>query len=175
MTLPFPTLAQAIPGNTVTSALWNTSVYNGLTYLSEPPIAVLAQATTQSIPNSALTAVSYDTTVVDTYGGHSNTVNPSRYTAQVAGWVWVIGINGLASNATGVRVAEIFKNGSPIAYTQTWAANTGANPCTSMTATLVFLNIGDYVETNVYQTSGGALSTFTTGPQSSMCVYWAHL
>lgn len=178
MTLPFPTLAQAIPGNTVTSALWNANVFNGLTFLGNVPLAVVNQATIQSIPNGSPTALSYDATQLDTYGGHSNTVNPSRYVCQQAGWYFVkAGVVWSTSSTSANRGIQLYKNGT--AYPYSWTVNLAVgnfNNSGVETAALVQLAVGDYVEAWVVQNSGGALSTAVVATiASNMQCMWMHL
>lgn len=144
-------------------------------FLLNPPIAVLTQNTVQSIATGGSgTPITFDGSIEDSYSAHSTVTNNSRYTAQVAGWYVFTGTVAFASNSTGVRVAEFAKNGTAVSYTQEWAANTGANPWSETASFMVQMIVGDYVELWGYQTSGGALNTMITGPQSSMYVYYKH-
>lgn len=144
-------------------------------FLLNPPQALVIQATLQSIPNGALTPITFDSSVTDGYGGHSNVTNNSRYTAQVAGWYNILGVVAFSANNTGTRTAEVFKNGAGFAYSQDWFANNGANAAVAITFVKVQLAVGDYVELNGYQTSGGALNTLVGGPQSAMQIDFRHL
>jgi hypothetical protein len=75
-------------GDVGSAALLDAQLYSGLTFLLNPPLATLTVTTPQAgIATGAApsTAIAFDTTVTDTYGGHSNVTNNSRYTAQVAG------------------------------------------------------------------------------------------
>lgn len=150
------------------------SVRDALNFLLNPPIAQLIQNTVQSIPNSTITPVSYDGSVVDTYGMHSNSTNNTRAVAQIAGWYYVSGIDAFASNSTGARVARLRKTGTDVVYFDVWDQAVNGQPTASATAGMLFLNVGDYIEVGAYQTSGGALNTFTTGPQAGMTVIWKH-
>lgn len=164
------------PGETEVGSYFNAGVRDLGTFLLNPPIAQITQGSVQSIPNSAVTPVTFDSTVNDSYGGHSNITNNSRYTAQVTGWYLVIGVAAFATNGTGVRVARLLKNGSSVVYFDVWAqaVTAASTPTATATAGILQLNAGDYVELGAYQTSGGALTTFTTGPQPGMAVYWGH-
>lgn len=143
-------------------------------FLLYKPIAVLTQASVQSLPSGTLTAVTMDTSIVDSYSGHSG-VNPSRYTAQVPGWYEVTGTVGFAANGTGVRAARLMVNGSGISYSDGWATTVGSGQAAECTAqAMLFLHVNDYVEVGGFQTSGGGLNTSTTGPQSSMTVVFEH-
>lgn len=172
--LPVPVPRTFSVSETETGSYLNT-VRDALNFLLNPPEAVLKQATIQSIPNGALTSISLDASVNDSYGGHSNVTNNSRYTAVVTGWYWVSGVVGFASNGTGQRVADFAVNGADLIYTQVWIpAITGAPTAVSPKSELVLLNAGDYVELRGYQTSGGALNTMVSGPQSSLSVDFRH-
>lgn len=175
--LPVP-----IPRNFAVSEVESGATLNSLRdavlFALNPPEAVLYQAAAQSIPNGAWTAVGQDSTTIDTYGGHSNSTNNSRYTAQVAGTVWVRGTAGFAANATGVRGGAIYKNGAEIeGHTQAVFAPTGGG---YQTVQPVFdevqLAVGDYVELFVYQSSGAALNTSSgwIGQRCGLSVLWFH-
>lgn len=172
--LPVPTWSQVTPGTYDTAALWNSNVYSGGTFLTNPPIFSGYQSTAQSIPNSALTAVSIDTSVVDSYGGHSNVTNNSRYTPQVGGYYIVVGSYGCAANATGNRFVQIYKNGSLVNLGQNGgqAAN-AANAGSTQVLTIVLCNgTTDYLEVYAFQNAGGALNTNPS--QTGMQVFWLH-
>jgi hypothetical protein len=164
------------PGETEVASYLNAGVRDAVNFLTGPPIAQLVQATVQSVPNAAVAVVLFDSSVTDSYGGHSNTLNNTRYTAQVSGWYFVSGIVGFAANSTGVRVARLAKNGTAVIYFDAWSAAVVTNNATSAgTSGILFLAAGDYVELDCFQTSGGALSTILIGPQSGMSVYWLHV
>lgn len=163
--------------NEFETAAYLDSIRDALNYLLNPPIASLYQATTQSVANNTFSALTMDQTINDSYGGHSNTVNPSRYVAQVAGWYTVSGAAGWATNNTGARGAAIYTNGSPINGGSGVAApSPGASvTITAVGAIEVFLSTGGYVEIYGYQNSGGALSTQTGGSLTSyFTVDWRH-
>ncbi|MEU4296336.1 hypothetical protein [Kitasatospora aureofaciens] len=176
MGLAIPTLASEVPGNYLTSALWNANVYNGLTYLLNRPMFEGYQSAAQSIANGSLTAVAIDTNLVDTYGGHSTTTNNSRYTCQTgaAGWYLVTCAAGFTANANGARALEIHKNGTAVklGYAGTDDSRTDIAAALQATA-IVQLAVGDYLEGYVYQTSGGALSTNPVA--TGMTVIWMHI
>jgi hypothetical protein len=157
--LPVPTPAQEAPGNFITGALWNANVTNGINFLVNPPVFHGYQAASQSIPNTAVTPISIDTTDIDSYAGHSTTVNNSRYTAQVAGWYLVIGFIDFSVNAAGARVTILQKNTSgQFASNGVDCTRTDINANVQAVGT-VYLAVGDYVQVCGYQSTGAALST----------------
>lgn len=162
MSLPqFPTIPTVQPGQPWTSALFNAVVGQALTFLSARPFFFGYQNTSQSFANGALQAVTLDATAYDTYGGHSNTVNPSRYVCQYAGIYHVIAQVSWPVNSAGNRSVEIYKNGTQFTSgTQSPAAGS-ANWSVTQTGLYVPLAVGDYVEVYGQQGSGGALSPNT--------------
>lgn len=175
--LPVP-VPRTFSVSEVETAAYFNSLRDALNYLINPPLAVLYQGVVQSIPNSAFTPVTFDTTLTDTYGAHSNVTNNSRYTAQVAGWYDLdAGFSLSASNTTGARDGQWAKNGSAIT---TPGAGIVIGGSASNTATLpmpglqVFLSVGDYVELWVFQNSGGAINSNIATFTSYMSIRWAH-
>ena len=110
------------------------------------PVFSATQATPQTrVALNTWTAVTFDAALIDTHGGHSNTVNPSRYTVPAGrGGVWSFqgvvavdgtGVGGVCLAVTGVRVkgsAVTKPSGAPGAF---------ATP-----AKLVTVAAGDYAE-----------------------------
>lgn len=170
--LPVPNPRTAAAGEFETAAYMN-AFRDAINFLANKPMAVLYQTTTQSIATATGTAITFDTTTADTYGGHSNSTNNTRYTAQVAGWYWVYGTVCWSNVSGGNRNTTINKNGSQVPQfgSAVPAAGTTVFPAVDAAA-LVQLNAGDYVEIIGYQDSGGSVSTHSTA--SSMVVMWDH-
>lgn len=144
-----------------------------------PPMAVLTRAIAQSISNAAVTpdAISWDTVTKDSAGGFA-AGNPTRYTAQRAGWYQLSGGVGFAANATGIRTAQFTKNGTSIVGTQTKLLAVSGGIVTAVPAwtVQVELAIGDYVELRAFQNSGAGLNTSTeTENRPTMHVRWVSL
>jgi hypothetical protein len=159
MTLPqFPTIPTVMPGQPWTSALFNAVVGQALSFLGSKPFFFGYQGTNQSLANGTLTAISLDQTAYDTYGGHSNTVNPSRYVCQYAGIYHILAQVSWPTNATGNRAVEIYKNGTVFTPGTQTAAAGAANWTITQTGLYIPLAVGDYVEVFGQQSSGGALT-----------------
>jgi len=154
-------------------AAYLNTLRDALTFLLNLPGAVLTQAAAQSVANAAWTALAFDNTLKDNYGGHSNTTNNSRYTAQVAGWYRVQAGGGVVAAAGGTgRGVDVYKNGAAYTAGAGVVGNSGVVHSTT-TGIPVFLNAGDYIEIYVWQNSGGALNTNGTGQYASwMAVCW---
>ena len=134
-----------------------------IAYLKNPPSFVSTQIVAQSIPTGAWTSVTLTATgsqAYDNYGGHSNSTNTSRYVAQVAGWYTVSGVVAFAANGTGERGARLAVNGSSVSGAAELIAALSTNATAIATPTRdIPLAIGDFVEVQGWQTSGGALNT----------------
>jgi hypothetical protein len=174
MTLAVPIEATVAPGQTIASALWNAGVRDAVNFAINPPRARMIQGSTAtSMGNNAWNVVGFDTTAIDTYGGHSNTVNNSRYTCQLAGRYRIIGIISWGGATTSYRYVRIQVNGSPVQGSAT-ALNPTLSYLTGMAGeATAFLNVGDYVEVAGLQATGGALSTSINSDfDSSLDVQW---
>jgi hypothetical protein len=167
--------ASTLTGAVTTSAgvTVGTDVTASGVKLNKPPLFIGYQHTIQSIASGSAVAVILDTEVVDSVNGHDLVTNPTRYTAQVAGYYEAFGNVALAANTTGLREARINVNGTdpaPSIWTIQNATTAGASVC--CVAGFVFLNVGDYVELVAVQTSGVALNTAATTPTSSLSLKW---
>ncbi|MEU0940095.1 hypothetical protein [Embleya sp. NPDC005971] len=173
MPLAVPVPYTYSPGDILGSGLLNSQVRDGLTFLLNPPLFVAAQASTQSVANTTWTAITLGTVTADTYGGAGS----SSYTVTAAGWYTVCGTVSYASNSTGARGTQIYKNGSPVTGHGAFVAPpSGSSVCTVSTPTRdVQLSVGDVVDVRAYQSSGGSLSTFLNADQASgLYLRWSH-
>jgi hypothetical protein len=178
MVLAVPVPANGVAGVDVTAAFWNAQVRDSAGFLVAPPLLTMVQTAVTSIPNNAWTALGFDTNTVDSYSGHSTTVNNSRYVAQVAGWVRACGSACFVANTTGIRGVRLAVNGTAINASAHYTDPTNAGAVTTIPTPTknVFLNVGDYIEVHAIQTSGGALNTgiFTDGNASSLDLEFCH-
>jgi len=111
-----------------------------------------------SLTSGASTPVPFDSERRDTDNIHDPAVNPTRLTCRTAGKYLIFGTAGFLSNATGQRQLRVKLNGS----TQYLAVHEDTANATYSTyleiATVYDLAVGDYVELEVIQDSGGALN-----------------
>lgn len=131
----------------------------------------LYSSSVTAVANATLVAVSFNSEKYDTDGFHDNTTNNTRITIPTgkAGKYLINGKINYDSNATGIRQAYIRKNGS------TTLSYVVYNPVTSNVTTAVVvaledLAVGDYIELNAYQSSGGSLNTETPGQATNFGV-----
>lgn len=144
--------------------------------LAFPPIAVLRQTAAQTgIANSTFTAITFGFEDIDTYNGHSTAVNNTRYTAQKAGKYQLSGGVAWAANTAGQRWTRWAKNGVEIEGSGTSVNATSSGQALTPARTIIVgLAVGDYVELQGLQSSGGPLDTYVgvAYAQSSMTVQW---
>jgi len=161
-------------GEVETGAYLNSSITNLGNFMLGKPIAQLRQTAAQTLTTGNNAAVTFDTEDIDRDNGHSTSTNPSRYTAQTAGWYFVTGAIAYTGNATGARVARFQVNGTSLnagAYITAFTLNT--QPLIAPVSNFTYLNVGDYVEIIANQTTGASLNTYVTAPyQSFMSVIW---
>ena len=123
-----------------------------------PTCRVYASAS-QSISNATDTKIAFANETFDTDGFHSNVTNNTRITipAGLAGYYRVTANIGFLSNASGRRIFAISLNGGNVSQAEL-TPTASVEPAGSITDTYL-LSVGDYLELNVYQTSGGSLNT----------------
>lgn len=142
-----------------------------------PPTFFGYQNTTQTLSNQTWTSLNIDATIDDNFSGHSNSVNPSRYTCQVAGTYQVSGCYAPLGNSTGFRAVRMEKNGSTnLLGGAVYLPNNGTSEGGYVTPVAVVpLVVGDYVEVQGWQSSGGSLVTVLDGDlRCSLTVRFLH-
>jgi hypothetical protein len=148
-------------GEIVTAAYMNSNVRDAGNFFLSWPVFEGRQAVAQSFTSGAPTALLIDTEDIDTDNGHSTVTNTSRYTPQTAGRFQLSGGTAWASNATGIRTGELWKNGATLngggVNNGTVSGTTPRFPTRTLTATAN--GSTDYFEVWALQTSGGALLT----------------
>lgn len=120
---------------------------------------VLKRDTNFSVPNSSVTAVEFDKVTYDGFTGFTVS-SPTRITVPAAVQVVRIIANiSFASNSTGIRSIELFKNGVevPGGRVSTSAVN-GLFTALKVTSDPLLVAPGDYFEVKAFQNSGGALN-----------------
>jgi hypothetical protein len=155
-----PQTAQKSAGQLITGALWNAGVGALINFMANVPSFRAYQTSVQAMASGSWTAMLFQGTSNDSDGGHSNVVNPSRYTCQVAGWYFVEGYVAINTGGSGARFdSAVAKNGTIVPASCQFLLR--ANDLQSlMCGTMVQLAVGDYVEIWGRQTSGVAINTF---------------
>ena len=124
------------------------------------PIVRVTRTAVMAITTGTLTAVAFDSENFDANSLHDTVTNNSRLTCGTAGKYWVHGKVRFDANATGYREAWLKLNNT------TFQAHSGSilpaafngNFATCEVWSTISLNVGDYVELFVQQTSGGNLN-----------------
>lgn len=148
-------------GYVASAANWNEIVNDVLWLGNDMPHARVYNTANLAIPNSTITALTFNSERYDTGGCHSTASNTSRLTVPSGGGgVYHLGASvNFASNATGTRAAAIRLNGA------TTLANVEVGAQSGTLGLVVScdykLSAGDYVEVTVYQASGGSLNVTT--------------
>jgi hypothetical protein len=156
----------------------NTYVRDPIRFLLNKPICELKQIVSQSPITSTWTSITFTSEVVDTdvdgVGGHDTSSNTSRFTARYAGWYWLGGGVGFAPNVTGQRAVRWAVNGTALDGASVFTAAGGAlGEALPARGKLTYLSVGDYVELQGWQSTGGALATVATGEHScTMALMW---
>lgn len=141
-----------------------------------PPIAQMRQIVAQTITNATLTSITFTAEDVDTdvdgTGGHSTSVNTSRFVARYPGWYVCAGGISYAASAVGSRLCDFNVNGIAANGGRVWLPAHAAVNAIAARSVKVYLAIGDFVELVGYQTSGGNLDTAVTGAEQSLFNVW---
>lgn len=146
------------------AADWN-AMRDAVEAVAKPALAILSSTTVQGITNTTWTGILFNAEDPDTVGGHSTSTNTTRYTVQAgwAGYYHIAATVSFAPNATGARFARVRKNGGTVVLRGASALSTGGALTTEVGLNgTVYLAVGDYVELQVYQSSGGTLNTANT-------------
>jgi hypothetical protein len=128
------------------------------------------RATTQSIPASTWTAISFSSVDGDGYTAWSAS-NPTRVTAPTAGRYMAVGSASFANDTSGYRGIRIQKSGSTvISADSSYPPPLGATVETFLNVTCQAITMAttDYLELQLLQTTAGALATGTLAPSLSL-------
>lgn len=169
-TVPAP--PEIRPGVLSTSTL--NQINTMLVFLAKPPAAELRQTVVQPLTSTVWASLTFDVEDYDSANAHDTAINSSRYTAVYPGWYLCSGQGDFAVNATGIRATRWMVNGtiqnSSNIHTGAFSPLNGAVPARTK---LIYLGVGDYLELQGFQSSGGALNTVASaGEQSGMTVKW---
>lgn len=168
MTTPTPAIPSFTDSLVVHQAALNalaanlTNLYNFTlgSFTSAPPFCIANQTSTQSIPTSAYTNISYNTTLVN-----NSTMwvasQPTQLTVNVAGTYLLWGQVIFAGNTGGYRGSQILINGSSLT-----GQNMPNNPggfITCQAVGLYKMATGAVIVQQGWQNTGSALNTSTGG------------
>jgi hypothetical protein len=167
--------------DSLSSTNLNAYISDPLTFLLNKPFAQMRQSVAQNVTNATFTALTFTTEDVDddpTGGsGHSTSSNTSRYTAIYPGWYLCAGGVVWTGNSTSRRASRWAVNGTAINGSQILLPASIAQNVSHPARTIaVYLDVGDYVELQAWQDSGGTLATIVAAAeQSHLTVSWERL
>ena len=113
-----------------------------------------------TIGNATWTSVALNSELFDTDAFHSTSVNNTRFTipAGLGGYYLVTANMGWQANAVGIRIIRVIKNGTTVYFApQVVPSGTVLIGC-QMSLTIAAA-ASDYLEFQIYQSSGGNLDT----------------
>jgi hypothetical protein len=113
----------------------------------------------QTISNNTNTKINFASEVFDTNGFHDNSTNNTRFTipAGLAGYYRVSATLRWDQGSGGRRIIAITINGGGGQASSEVTPAAGVY-VSALTQQVFYLNVGDYVELDAYQTSGGNLA-----------------
>jgi hypothetical protein len=124
---------------------------------------ILYSTTNQTLANNTETVITFNSELLDTNSFHDTSTNTSRITipAGKAGKYYIYAWSEFGSSATGYRQLQIIVNGQT-GTPNRWAkiAATGSANNAFNLASCAILAVGDYLELEAYQNSGGNLTFF---------------
>jgi hypothetical protein len=149
------------------SAVGASEVANGslgtAEFASSIPAAQVTRTVNQGTLNGTFTTLNFNSERYDTAGMHSNSSNFSRLTAPVDGIYLMTAQAEWEENGSGSRILRIMKNGTcgsciTLARDDRKPNSDPFNQPGVNLSTVASLAAGDFVEADVFQSSGGNLS-----------------
>jgi len=157
--MPYTTPATVATGSVASSTTYNSQVISNIAWLgNDAPACQVYRNSNLSLTNNTDTVVAYNLETFDNANMHDAVTNTSRITIPTggAGLYEIVTTGIFAANATGVRRLDILLNGGTL-IGRTGATGTSSGKAFMQTTAIYRLNAGDYLETQVFQNSGGAL------------------
>lgn len=167
-----------VANETVTASLMNTHVRDQMQALlgvgsNTKPSCRVYNSANISVPNAALTALTFNSERWDNQAMHSTSASTSRITIPT-GWggIYLVGGNiQFAANATGQRQIVIRLNGATAIVTSGLVDAAAAGATDLSVSTIYAFSAADYIELEGYQNSTGALNAVTQSAYSPE--FWA--
>jgi hypothetical protein len=115
-----------------------------------------------SIPDSSYTVLTFNSERYDTDDIHDTTANTSRLTCKTAGKFLIVAGIEFSGIATGRRIVRFLLN-NVYEIVKFELGLSSANVFRATTTTIYDLQVNDYLEVSVYQSSGAALDVLALG------------
>jgi hypothetical protein len=153
--------------------VWDGAAWKHLGLKYDPPACRVYNNANIATVNATDKLLTFNTESYDPLGMHDLVTNTSRITIAVAGLYVVTGAAQFAGNATGFRQLGLIVNNFATFLNFVNAPVNSAGASTKLVVTdTVKLNVGDYIELDAYQTSGGALNVELFGTTPSLSAVW---
>jgi hypothetical protein len=137
-------------GEVETGAFLNSAVTNLGNFMLGKPVASLSTTNAQSFVSGTSTAVTWATgsggTITVNRDNGWASANPTRYTAQTAGWYWIASGANFSSTAATYKGTWLQVNGATAVIGSSSISNTASTTFQSNSNGFVYLNVADYVE-----------------------------
>ncbi len=137
-------------------------------FWQRPPRVRAYRTGALTVATGTYTSVPWQGQQTDTEGMYS--AGSANLTCKVAGWYDIKAQAGWIANATGYRFIAILYNGATAIGTHREVVP-GANAFAHQVVSEAYLNVGDTIALQVFQSSGGNLDTGTGGAWDT----WIHL
>lgn len=168
--------APSVIGSAIVATDLERDIGTAIAFHSSRPLFQGITTTATNIATSTWTPIALGE-IIDSYGGHNDSSNPSRVSADVTGsnddWYLCSGyvpLNGVDPGHVGIGGLRL--SGGTIFEGQKTAGATGhAN--TQIVCDLLRMPIGAYVELMGWQNSGSTQTTVVAGKTPSLTVRWA--
>jgi hypothetical protein len=119
-----------------------------------------------SVPDSAATALTFNSERFDTGGFHSTSANTNRLTIPETGYYMIGAGVEFSANGTGDRIVTI-RNSAGVSVVSESAGPATASQNTRLSpSTYIYALAGEWFEVAVFQASGGALNVLYTAERS---------
>lgn len=164
-----PVMHTFATGEVVTASNLNNNTVTLASFLLAPPLCVLADTTAQPITAVTNTALIWDTEYIDRDGGHSTSTNPSRYTAQTAGWYQVSTSAGIGGSSSGNQRFMWFRVNGTTSYGGNEIPPCPGHDATPCVSDVIYLNVGDYMEVIAFTDVNTSLDT---GNRTRFTLLW---
>ncbi|MEU7863481.1 hypothetical protein [Nonomuraea sp. NPDC049141] len=137
------------------------------------PFAVLKLSSAAPVvANTPQFAVPWNTELIDNKNGHSNSVEPWKYTVQQSGWYQLVANIGGTCTATTSSVEVQFRKNESVSVDDcpgNVKAMANGNPLYLSTTSFLYLTVGDYVRVEV---DNSTAQTYAIYPGSLFSVRW---
>jgi hypothetical protein len=149
--MPYTVPHTIASGELVTTTTMNNEWGGNVSFLANPPACRVYRAAAQSIPDAAVTTVTFDSERYDTNTMHDPVTNNSRITINTAG-LYIVGFSWeLASAGDYLVVADvILLNGTTSIASTLRRESTSVGAPRAVTTTVYKFAAGNYIEAQIF-------------------------